>query len=108
MDWVSGAAKASGRPSVASLSLGGDVVDAVNAAAANLVASGVTTVVAAGNDNEDAAKSSPASTPTVITVGASTIADAKAGFSNWGAVVDIWAPGMQRPLAVLKTISPVS
>lgn len=94
MDWVAGAAKISGRPSVASLSLGGDTVDSVNAAAANLVSSGVITVASAGNDNEDAGYYSPASVPTVITVSASTIADAKASFSNWGSVVDIWAPGM--------------
>ena len=95
MDWVAGAAKSSGRPSVASLSLGGGIVASVNAAAANLVSSGVTTVVAAGNNNADAANYSPASTPSVITVGASTIADGKASFSNWGSVVDIWAPGTQ-------------
>ena len=94
MDWVAGAAKTSGRPSVASISLGGYAIDAVNAAAANLVSSGVTTVVAAGNSDDDAADYSPASTPSVITVAASTIADAKASFSNWGAPVDIWAPGM--------------
>jgi len=106
MDWVAGVAKTSGRPSVASLSLGGDTVDSVNTAAANLVSSGVTTVVSAGNSNEDAANSSPASTPSVITVAASTIADAKAYFSNWGSVVDIWAPGTQCPLVVVKAISP--
>ena len=95
MDWVAGAAKRSGRPSVASMSFGGDTNDAVNTAATNLVSSGVTSVVAAGNENNDAAKSSPASAPSVITVAASTIADAKAYFSNWGAVIDIWAPGKQ-------------
>jgi len=95
MDWVAGAAKSSGRPSVASLSLGGAFLASVNEATANLVSSGVTTVVAAGNSWTDAADTSPASTPSAITVGASTIADEKAFFSNYGAVVDIWAPGMQ-------------
>ena len=108
MDWVAGAAKTSGRPSVASMSLGGGLVESVNTATAKLVSSGVTTVVAAGNDDDDAANYSPASTPSVITVGASTIADDKAYFSNWGAVVDIWAPGTQWPFAVLKAISPLS
>jgi len=95
MDWVASAAKTSGRPSVASLSLGGDPVDSVDAAAAKLVSSGVTTVVAAMNENEDAVNYSPARVPSVITVGAFTIADAKASFSNFGSVVDIWAPGTQ-------------
>jgi hypothetical protein len=49
--------------------------------------------VAAGNDNVNAANTSPARAPSAITVGASTIADAKASFSNFGAVVDIFAPG---------------
>ena len=94
MDWVAGAAKRSGRPSVASLSFGGDTNDAVNTATTNLVSSGVTTVAASGNEDNDAANTSPANVPSVITVAASNIADAKAYFSNWGAVIDIWAPGM--------------
>ena len=106
MNWVANAARSSGRPSIASLSLGGGFISSVNTAAANLVSSGVTTVVAAGNSNVNAANSSPASTPSVITVGASTIADAKASYSNYGSVLDIWAPGTQKPLAILKTTSP--
>jgi len=102
LNWVASAAQSSGRPSIASLSLGGGFLSSVNTAAANLVSSGVTTVVAAGNNNADAANYSPASTPSVITVGASTIADAKASYSNFGSLVDVWAPGTQRPLAVLK------
>jgi len=95
MDWVASAAKRSGRPSVASMSFGGDFSAALNNAAANLVSSGVTTVAAAGNDGIDAANFSPACTPSVIAVGATSITDAKADFSNFGAVIDIWAPGMQ-------------
>ena len=105
LDWVASAAQSSGRPSIASMSLGGGLISSVNDAAANLVSSGVTTVVAAGNSNADAADFSPASTPSVITVGASTIADAKASYSNFGSVVDIWAPGTQRPPTVLMAIS---
>ena len=96
MDWVAAAAKRSGRPSVASMSLGGAISAAVNEAATNLVSSGVTTVVAAANNNTDAAGFSPASTPSVITVGATNITDGKPDFSNYGAVLDIWAPGTQK------------
>ena len=95
MDWVAAAAQRSGRPSVASVSLGGGYLAAVNDAAAQLVSIGVTTVVAAGNSNTDAASFSPASAPSVIAVGATTIADAKAPFSNYGIDVTIWAPGAQ-------------
>ena len=67
--------------------------DVIKDAATNLVASGVTTVAAAGNSDNDATYWAPAGAPSVITVAASTIADEKAAFSNYGAVVDIWAPG---------------
>lgn len=55
---------------------------------------GVTVVVAAGNDSRDASLSSPASCAGVIAVGASTPSDGRAGFSNFGSVVDIAAPGV--------------
>jgi subtilisin family serine protease len=57
------------------------------------VAKGVTMVVAAGNSNANACKSSPASEPTAITVGATTSTDARAGYSNYGSCLDIFAPG---------------
>ena len=93
MDWVAKTARKTGRPSVASMSLGGNYLAAANAAAAKLVSSGVTTVVAACNYRDNVANYSPASTPSVITAGASTIADAKDYYSNSGAGLDIWAPG---------------
>ncbi|MFP4346408.1 MAG: S8 family serine peptidase, partial [Anaerolineales bacterium] len=54
---------------------------------------GVLTVVAAGNDNYDAAKVVPANCPYVLTVGATTSGDERASFSNVGDVLDIAAPG---------------
>ncbi|KAF9645176.1 serine protease [Thelephora ganbajun] len=95
INWVADAATTSGRPSVASMSLGGGFSSALNTAANNLVASGVTTVVAAGNKNADAANTSPASASSVIAVGSSDIDDAKASSSNYGAVLGIWAPGVK-------------
>jgi cerevisin len=58
-----------------------------------LTAAGIHVTVAAGNDNWDAINTSPARTPSAITVGASTITDTKASFSNYGSIVDIFAPG---------------
>jgi subtilisin family serine protease len=58
------------------------------------VASGVFFAVAAGNNNGDAVNYSPASEPTAFTVAASDINDAKASFSNYGTLVDVWAPGV--------------
>lgn len=79
---------------VANMSLGGSRSTAVNSAAANLVSSGVFLAVAAGNEDEDASNSSPASEPTAYTVGATDSSDRLASFSNYGTAVDILAPGV--------------
>jgi cerevisin len=50
--------------------------------------------VAAGNDNKDACDYSPARAEKAITVGASTIFDERAYFSNFGKCVDVFAPGL--------------
>lgn len=42
---------------------------------------------------QDAANASPASVAAAITVGASGTMDAKESYSNFGSVVDIYAPG---------------
>ena len=78
---------------VANMSLGGSKSTAVNSAAAALVRSGVFLAVAAGNENTNAANSSPASEPSVCTVGATTSSDVRSSFSNYGSIVDIFAPG---------------
>ncbi|KAI1504230.1 peptidase S8/S53 domain-containing protein [Biscogniauxia marginata] len=78
---------------VANLSLGGSKSSAVNEAAAGVVSSGIFLAVAAGNEATDAEDSSPASEPTVCTVGATTIDDEIAEYSNYGSIVDIFAPG---------------
>jgi thermitase len=51
-------------------------------------------IFAAGNNNDDVQFYSPANMAKVITVGATDEGDARAGFSNWGAAVDIAAPGV--------------
>lgn len=80
--------------SVANMSLGGGksrVLDlAVNAA----VEAGLHFAVAAGNDNADSCNYSPAAAEKAITVGASTLADERAYFSNYGTCNDIFAPGL--------------
>lgn len=90
IDWVAANNQA---PAVANMSLGGDHSAAINQAVANAVASGVAVVVAAGNEAIDACTRSPSAEPTAITVGASTDADARAYFSNYGSCVDLFAPG---------------
>ena len=84
-------------PSVANMSLGGGLNSAVNDAVARSTARGVTHVVAAGNDNQNACGYSPASAPSAITVAATGLSsgvDVKASFSNWGPCVDVFNPGV--------------
>lgn len=73
VDFVANDYKTRGCPkgAVASMSLGGGKTQAVNDAVARLQRAGVFVAVAAGNDNADAANTSPASEPSVCTVGAS-------------------------------------
>ncbi|KAJ1963026.1 proteinase B [Dipsacomyces acuminosporus] len=79
--------------SVANMSLGGGLSRALNLAVDAAVRAGVHFAVAAGNDNRDACNYSPASSPNAITVGATTITDERAWFSNYGKCVDVFAPG---------------
>ncbi|MFD7134464.1 S8 family peptidase [Streptomyces sp. NPDC059894] len=90
IDWVT--ANHSG-PSVANLSLGGSASTSLDTAVANSIASGVTYAVAAGNSSANASSYSPARVAAAITVGATTSTDAKASYSNYGSVLDIFAPG---------------
>lgn len=55
--------------------------------------SGVVSVIAAGNSGEDASDVSPASAPSAITVGAISANWTLADYTNFGPVVDIFAPG---------------
>jgi subtilisin family serine protease len=81
------------KPAVANMSLGGGYSSAINNAVAAAVSSGVSFVVAAGNENTNACNRSPASTPSAITVGATTSTDARASYSNYGTCLDVFAPG---------------
>ncbi|KAH6910918.1 serine protease [Coprinopsis sp. MPI-PUGE-AT-0042] len=95
LQWVGQQAAASGRPSVVSMSIiAFGTSTAFDDAVEALVAQGIHVVVCAGNDNDDAANWSPARTPGAITVGATDIYDAKAWFSNYGSIVDVFAPGV--------------
>jgi len=107
IDWV---AKRGGIE-VINMSLGGSGTnEAMNDAIEYAVKKGVVVVVAAGNSDADAAKYTPANAPDAITVSALADFDGRpgglapytcwndddtlAGFSNWGAIIDIAAPGV--------------
>ncbi|EKF75389.1 peptidase S8 and S53, subtilisin, kexin, sedolisin [Alcanivorax hongdengensis A-11-3] len=90
LDWL---AANHHNPAVANMSLGGGNSTALDDAVRNVVASGVTMVVAAGNDNVDACNGSPNRVAEALTVGATTRDDQRSSFSNYGACVDLFAPG---------------
>ncbi|SCD97794.1 Peptidase inhibitor I9 [Streptomyces sp. PpalLS-921] len=90
IDWVTAHHEG---PSVANMSLGGGADPALDAAVQKAIASGVTFGVAAGNESSDAGGGSPSRVPEAITVASSTIDDQQSSFSNYGSVVDIYAPG---------------
>ncbi|KAI1360327.1 peptidase S8/S53 domain-containing protein [Xylaria arbuscula] len=80
--------------SAANMSLGGGKSPSLDAAVNAAVTAGLHFAVAAGNDNADACKYSPAAAEKAITVGASALDDSRAYFSNWGKCVDIFGPGL--------------
>ncbi|NDA78065.1 MAG: S8 family peptidase, partial [Actinobacteria bacterium] len=83
----------SGVPAVLNMSLGGTQSASLNEAVERAVADGISVVVAAGNENVDACRRSPASAASAITVGATTSSDQRSSFSNFGSCLDIFAPG---------------
>jgi subtilisin family serine protease len=90
IDWIRANAA---KPAVANMSVGAGLSSSLNTATRNLINSGVQVTVSAGNNTTDACTASPASTAEAITVAASTSTDARASFSNFGACVDLFAPG---------------
>jgi subtilisin family serine protease len=90
MDWVTANRVL---PAVVNMSLGGGASTAVDDATSRMIGAGVTVVVAAGNENQNACNVSPSRVAAAITVGATTRTDARASYSNFGSCVDIFAPG---------------
>ncbi|WP_037622518.1 S8 family peptidase [Streptomyces aureus] len=91
IDWVTRHAR---KPAVANLSLGGSADGRLDAAVRASIASGVTYTVAAGNAGRPAALYSPARVAQALTVGATDRSDARAGFSDTGSALDLFAPGV--------------
>lgn len=80
--------------STANMSLGGGKAVSLDLAVNAAVDTGLHFAVAAGNDNTDSCNYSPAAAEKAVTVGASTLTDERAYFSNYGKCNDIFAPGL--------------
>ena len=88
-------------PSIVSMSLGGTCEsyeecskDLLVLAVEKLSSEGIVVVTAAGNSDCDSCLTTPAYAPQGITVGASSIKDDAAVFSDFGKCIDIYAPGV--------------
>lgn len=80
--------------SVQQISIGGGFYAPINNFVNSIVAAGHTCVIAAGNNNANTALYSPSSAASAITVGAIDSINNRASFSNYGAGIDIFAPGV--------------
>ena len=87
LDYVVSDVAQRGVRAVASLSIGGGASVSEDRAIAAAHAAGISVVVAAGNENDDACNYSPAREPSAITVGSITSANALSSFSNYGTCV---------------------
>ena len=98
IDWVT---QNHVKPAVVNMSLGSGADQAKDDATQAMINAGVITVIAAGNNNGNACLNSPGRVPAAITVGATMSNDRRPDASNWGlgqgsnfgACLDIFAPG---------------
>lgn len=87
--------QSSGRPGVATMSLGGPNSAALDASVGNAISKGLHFSIAAGNAATDAKDTSPANVAVANTVGAvDGNTNKMASFSNYGAYIDVFAPGV--------------
>ncbi|GGH93396.1 S8 family serine peptidase [Arthrobacter liuii] len=108
--WASGGA-VTGVPANANpaetinLSVGGTAAcsSTLQAAIDGAVSRGSTVFVAAGNESQPAANNAPANCNNVVTVAASNQSGSKASYSNYGAAVDVVAPGGDTGAGILST-----
>ncbi|MGB3444322.1 MAG: S8 family peptidase [Actinophytocola sp.] len=91
IDWVTANAV---KPAVANMSLGGSANAALDTAVRNSIASGVSYTVASGGSATDAGNFSPARVTEALTIGASGPNDCLSSSTNYGSVVDMFAPGV--------------
>ena len=83
-----------GQRAVVNMSIGFEsTATSIDTAIKSLLAEGIVVVAASGNDSKSACGITPAGTDGTISVGASMYNDGEPSFTNFGACVDIFAPG---------------
>ena len=90
IDWVAANHK---KPAVANMSIGGAPSYALQVAVEGARDAGVTFVSAAGNDQADACNFAASSIDDALIVGNIDHTDKREYTSNYGACLDVWAPG---------------
>lgn len=92
LDWI---LENGEEPAVVSASIGGQGhTDFMKRAVEKTFNQGITVVVSAGNENDDACQYTPGYIPKAINVGSTRKRnDERSYFSNYGKCIDIWAPG---------------
>lgn len=96
LNWVIG--DSASTVAVVNMSIGNLYVTSINTWTQNAINAGITCVAAAGDLNTDVANSSPATVVNTLSVGASDYYDSRwinsgSSASNYGASLDIFAPG---------------
>jgi len=90
IDWVVANHR---NPAVINMSLGGDRSDSVDEAIRGAIASGIMFVGAAGNENDDSCSHLNGGVAEALVIGASGYTDWRESYSNFGACLDLFAPG---------------
>jgi len=86
--------KSTRRPSIATMSLSGIRSAAIDTAVRMAISGGLHFTIAAGNNAKDASSYSPADVVPANTIGAIDNTNKMAIFSNFGSLVDVFAPGV--------------
>jgi subtilisin family serine protease len=89
-------------PAVMNMSFGGFASQSptfvtVDNAVRSAISAGITCVIGAGNNNVNVSSFYPAHVSEAITVGATKRTDSRASYSNFGAGLDLFAPGGESP-----------
>ncbi|KAG8737113.1 subtilisin-like serine protease, partial [Ceratobasidium sp. 414] len=94
IQYASNSFEADPKPSIATMSLGGEANNAVDDAVKAAIAKGLHFTVAAGNSHMPADTTSPARVQEANTIGAVDSNNQTASFSNFGPLLDVWYLGV--------------